>query len=1288
MIGLQILNYRIEQLLGEGGMGSVYLASNINIQQKVAIKVLKPELAANESIINRFRREATTLAKLDHQNIVKFLNFYEDEKGIFLIMEYIQGRTLEDYINKESGPIPEAKALSFFKGILDGFSYAHKHGVIHRDIKPANIVVTADDGIKILDFGIARIINESLPTITKIGGRVGTAMYMSPEQVLSKDVDVRSDIYSLGILLHQMVTGQAPYNAHTTSEYNIQTKIVEEKLPPAKTFYPFVSDAVQSVIYKAVEKSPEKRFQNCEAFKEELIEAIDPKPVVKAKIPPLYKWISIASLVIVLFAGAWIWDYNRTKVEYYKDYAEFWGIPSGIYELSSNQVAHRENSYRFEYKQRKLRRMTLVNSADQIREHHDSEHMEHPDDMKLFYNDDGNLDYIEYYDRNGKVLYKKDYNQKLNVVIFKHADEFDTEFALAGRTSETFNNPFANKSNKRSQISRYLLTYDSKGLVTEIQYATYQNVKVCDMDGIFGRRYVHDEKGRITEFIFIGHSGEPKNNKNGMGIKLYKYDENDDWISVSYHDRDKNPNHDDGNIFECKLFYDEYGNRIKEEYYNPEGELTYRTDMYVAAIGYTIDENGFRTEYRYYGLDGKPCVSNFGIASLKSTFDEMGNEISRSFFNLENEPMFSTDGNASQKTVYDSKGSPIEIWYYDTEDKLCFINLGIAGYKIVRDTIGNIIELRTCGTDKELCLQKDGTAGYNGKYDERSNLTEYTAIGLDNKPVICDNGYAIWRAEFDKRGNQTKLAFFDENNKPCLSTDEISGWNSEYDERGNEIKRSFFCIENQSCNGNVGYAAWTSVYDEQGNCTETNYYDEFGKIAETPDGYAGWKAKFDERGNQIESYYVDTKGDYAKNYLITKSKFDEHDNEIEQSLYDEKGVLAPNNKGYAMWTAEYDKHNNVLKKSFFNKNKELDIIKVGYAYYTAVYNETGNQTEIRFFDKNNQPANSTEYSAPMVKREYDFMGNVIYEGYFKHDGKTPVEGNNDVHYVDAKYDRFGRLECLTGFDQDGKFTPYSNGCGRKRMKYDTRGNQIEVSYHDQDDNLVVCDLGFAIQKNEFDLKGQITSESYFGMDKAETLNKEGYHKLEKVYDERGNSIEERYYVLENKLRSGMFAIQKNEYDGTNKILKITFFNANNTACNYSSEYPYAKILFKYKQNGDFQYREFYMLDGTLLGTLDANGNRIYTATEVNTYLKSLGTPFELGGGWYFTSATYDNYGTVTFLWTYSETNLKNDEIASLKTILQQFIPSYPPAANVLAMNKSLTVIAVDKAKRTLFTLRY
>lgn len=265
MIGKKILNYEITSLIGEGGMGNVYKAKHTKLDRIVAIKSILPELVNNDEIKKRFLNEATSMSKLQHPNIVAMYDYHSDDEGLYLIMEYVEGKELDDYVRNLGKPLDEELSMVFMKQILSAFSHAHEKGIVHRDIKPGNIIISNSGEIKILDFGIAKIMGEEAHQLTKTGTQVGTVYYMSPEQVLGKKITHLSDIYSLGVTMYQLVTSINPYKGIMT-EYEIYDKIVKHDLPDPRDSNSKLSKHISEVLAKATSKDPKERYQTCQEF--------------------------------------------------------------------------------------------------------------------------------------------------------------------------------------------------------------------------------------------------------------------------------------------------------------------------------------------------------------------------------------------------------------------------------------------------------------------------------------------------------------------------------------------------------------------------------------------------------------------------------------------------------------------------------------------------------------------------------------------------------------------------------------------------------------------------------------------------------------------------------------------------------------------------------------------------------------------------------------------------------------------------------------------------------------
>lgn len=289
--------YRIEYLIGSGGMADVWLAEDLELPRRVALKVLHERYARDPEFIARFRREAESAAALQHVNIVSIFDRGQVGDTYYIAMAYLEGRTLRDLISLGLTP-PESVAI--VRQILEAAGFAHRHGVIHRDLKPLNVIVDQTGLATVTDFGIARA---GISEITEEGSIMGTVHYLSPEQAQGYEVSAQSDLYSIGVILYECLTGRVPFDGDTAVAVTLQ-QLREEPLPPS-AFNPAVSPALDAVVLRALQREPYERFPDADSFIAALDQAeADPGEPEEEKKSP-WKWIAVAVAVLIGLLIAW-----------------------------------------------------------------------------------------------------------------------------------------------------------------------------------------------------------------------------------------------------------------------------------------------------------------------------------------------------------------------------------------------------------------------------------------------------------------------------------------------------------------------------------------------------------------------------------------------------------------------------------------------------------------------------------------------------------------------------------------------------------------------------------------------------------------------------------------------------------------------------------------------------------------------------------------------------------------------------------------------------------------------
>jgi serine/threonine protein kinase len=300
MVGKTISHYKITEKLGEGGMGEVYLAEDTKLKRQVAIKFLPEHLTKNKENVERFEREAEAAAALNHPNIVTIYEIAEEDDQTFIVMEYVDGVSLRTKVDDKNVTVEEV--LHLIEQICEGLTKAHQADIVHRDIKPENILIDNDGRVKILDFGLAKL--KGVSKLTKETSTLGTIHYMSPEQLQGKEVDHRSDIWSLGVVLYEMLTGEVPFKGEY--EPAVMYAVLNEVHEPIKGDRTGMSRQLERIINISLEKDRDLRYQNVSELIADLntekpeISTQKTTPVIKKKESKFWMLLAGASAIIIV----------------------------------------------------------------------------------------------------------------------------------------------------------------------------------------------------------------------------------------------------------------------------------------------------------------------------------------------------------------------------------------------------------------------------------------------------------------------------------------------------------------------------------------------------------------------------------------------------------------------------------------------------------------------------------------------------------------------------------------------------------------------------------------------------------------------------------------------------------------------------------------------------------------------------------------------------------------------------------------------------------------------------
>jgi len=802
-VGMVFGGYEVVGELGRGGMGVVYRARQAKLTREVALKMLTGHYGADE--LQRFLGEAQTAAGLHHSNIVQIYEVGEIDGAPFFSMEFIEGGTLTEKLRKKL-PTPRESA-ELLMSVAKALHFAHQHGVVHRDMKPQNILIDPDGVPKVADFGIAKRMNDD-SALTRSGAVIGTPTYMAPEQAkgTSRDVGPAADVYSLGAILYEMLTGRPPFLPEE-SETAMTIRILTEDTPSPAWHRPEIPREIEIICMKCLQKDPRDRYSSAAAFAEDLrrfledegILARPPSKIVKAlKWTRRHPWkftISTALLLLATLGGQRLyqWEfYQRPHMEYATTVDFVNGAFEPLLHLQKTQTARRAVSLQLTRRGRSgpVTKIEVLNPRG------------HPASIRRLMLEEPIPVYIE--SLTGSQPYAEKTPESTSV---EQLFDGNAIREIIGR----------NRDGSVNWRILYDRPIESGGVapVLRARFANLRGIDVGSRKGATMMEFERDASGHDVRVSFFNSAGKPA--PNGEGVYGYKLDrdEKERIVRLVNLDRDGQPVPNRVGLTGCTVIWDAAGRATRVEMRDAIGQLALWNG--VAAIATDFDEVGNAIRVRRLGVDGQVAhqgVSDWVVQEVPR--NEHGEVVARKYLLADESGKLAP---ASELTfAYDDNGHPSEI--------------GFSGRNKWRTAL---------------------------RHDVNGNLIEEKFLDGEGHPITGEKGYAMRRITYEPgpHGLRTEDSYFDVKGEPAYSTSGYRRFVNEYDSTGNLLRQA---MEDHDP-ARFGFYRMVSKteYDLQGHLQRAviRYEYKDGQLADPEKAelpYNLQEEEYDENGREIVTW--------------------------------------------------------------------------------------------------------------------------------------------------------------------------------------------------------------------------------------------------------------------------------------------------------------------------------------------------------------------------------------------------------------------------------------------------
>ncbi|MGO8991974.1 MAG: protein kinase domain-containing protein [Polyangiaceae bacterium] len=1162
--------YRLDRVLGIGGMATVYAATHRN-KKKFAIKMLHTELSIRENIRTRFIREGYVANSVDHPGAVAVLDDDVAEDGsAFIVMELLDGVPLDELAAQHSRRVPVGLVVSIGYALLDVLVAAHSKGIVHRDIKPANVFLTTDGRLEVLDFGIARLHDETSTGSTQTGAMLGTPAYMAPEQALAEStkIDGQTDLWAVGATLFVLLTGELVHQGENASQLLVNA--ATKKARRLASVAPEVPGEIAEVIDRALTFEKADRWPSAQAMRDALAKACmtatgqPPAPLPKSSRARAAD-ATMPSEKDVLPGSSGV-GFDATVDASSQGSAPNAASPlaASVPQTTGAAVSKTRRSEgpppRLPWKRIGVGALAcgaVAAGAAAYRAAH-APHVRYCLDIA-----DTNQGPRCVSEIGADVIGKRRW------VTMRFTERAGQTVLVEGINFAGLPDDFDDG------VARIEVRRDDTGAVTDViktgrfgvmrEWQKWSDggkrIDYVDLDGktpriVFDanddenpqyttRRVEYDPQGRPTHVVFLGPTGHPRMDGDGRyGAKL-EYGKTPFLpIKVTNLGADGAPAPiPTGVVFERRLdngmppgwaersFFDANDRpilargahtlRVLHDAYDWTGNSAFglhdepvaTTDNGIHGLRITWDPAKRTQEWTFVDEEGHPRWIRQGwFLTRRDTFDERAQPILREYLDGQGNRVVTKWDASATRYGYDEKGHENLVENLDPSGALTQDFWAYARREAKFDAHGNRLEHRHYNEAGHLAPWKDGGAIERYTFDERDLSLSQASFDADDHPIANLHGYSSLRLKWDRRRNIAEQAYFGPDGKPVVSDDGFAIWRWAYDDDNDCVEISYFDTSGAPIPRAQGYAIHRVKYDERGLEVESDYFDVHGDPTFVKDGYATGKVTRDRNGDAIDESFFGKRGEpilREGGYARKKTTYDVMRRPVEVALFDASGKPAPGAGGWAIERTTYDERGVVVRLDHFDPSNKPVLDHDGRASIVKVTDTRGNLREETSLDTAGKPVVAKGGFATK-KTAYDDRDQVIEEALFGADG-APVSGKDGWSVRRVRYDDYGNTTEEAFFDGSHepvvpKELPYSS----MRQRYDERHRLVETSYFDARGVPSKGPDGAAIVRYKRDPYGHALETAYFEGSGSPVASKDGRVVVRSTYDAAGRLVDERF----------------------------------------------------------------------------------------------------------------------------------------------------------------------------------